>query len=90
MSEEGGFMPKRPKAPAKRTIARRLGVKIDGVTYYPLPAPAHEPGVVAEAILNPCAGAANGMSCGPGCICKDGQRWYSVGALRELGFSLSN
>jgi hypothetical protein len=89
-------MPKRPTAPAKRkattkrTIARRLGVKIDGVTYYPLPEPGHEPGMVAQAILNPCAGAANGTSCGPGCICKDGQRWYTVGALRELGFTLSN
>ena len=59
-------MPKRPKPPAKKTIARRLGVKIDGVTYYPLPELAHEPDIVAQAILNPCAGAANEKSRGPG------------------------
>ena len=82
--------PAKEKATAKRTIARRLGVKIGSVTYYPLPEPAHEPGMVAQAILNPCAGADNGTSCGPGCICKDGQRWYTVGALRQLGFTLSN
>ena len=77
-------------APAKTKVARRLGVKIEGITYYPLPAPVHEPGLVAQAILNPCAGQLDGTSCGPGCICKAGQRWYTVGALRELGFTLSN
>jgi len=77
-------------APAKTKVGRRLGVKIEGITYYPLPAPVHEPGLVAQAILNPCAGQLDGTSCGPGCICKAGQRWYTVGALRELGFTLSN
>jgi hypothetical protein len=83
-------MSNRRKAPVKRRVDRRLGVKIDGITYYPLPASAHEPAVAAQAILNPCAGAVNGTPCGPGCICKDGQRWYTVDALRELGFTLSN
>ena len=86
-------MPTRNREGRNRTIDRRLGVKIDGVMYYPLPAPPPESAGDLRpeaAILNPCAGAANGTSCGPGCICKDGQRWYTVDALRELGFTLSN
>jgi hypothetical protein len=76
-----------------RTVDRRLGVKIGDTTYYPLPTPLPEPGAGLRpegAILNPCAGAANGTPCGPGCICRDGQRWYTVDRLRELGFTLSN
>lgn len=54
-----------------------LGVEIDGERYYPHPSP--------DAALNPCAGKENGTSCGPGCVCRNGQCYYTLDQLREMG-----
>lgn len=54
-------------------------MQIDGETYYQLSSPAE---------VNPCAGKADGTSCGAGCICKGGQCWYSLRRIKEMGIKL--
>lgn len=72
-------------------VDRSSGVQIGGTTYYPLPAVPPDGRVHQQgAILNPCAGKPDDTYCGPGCICRAGQRWYTVERLLELGFTLSN
>jgi hypothetical protein len=54
----------------------KKGIEIDGQTFFPLLRPSE---------LNPCAGKNDGTSCGPGCVCKGGQCYYTLLRLQELG-----
>jgi hypothetical protein len=55
------------------------GVEIDGETFYPLSRPFE---------LNPCAGKNDGTSCGPGCVCRGGQCYYTLRRLQEMGVKI--
>jgi len=71
--------------PAGRTIDRKSGIEIDGEKYYPL-----DHGLCAPGEMNPCAGKRNGASCGPGCICQNGQCYYMLFRLQQMGLTLGD
>lgn len=52
------------------------GIQINGVTYYPL---------TGGPKLNPCAGKKDNDSCGPGCVCRGGQCYYTTFQLQQMG-----
>jgi len=58
------------------------GIEVDGQTFYPLTRHIDE--------LNPCAGKDDGTSCGPGCVCRGGQCYYTLQRLREMGIPIPN
>ena len=61
---------------------RTAGVVVDGATYYSLQAPAG---------TNPCAGQPNHVPCPsmpPGCICLNGQCYFTLERLQEMGVKL--
>jgi hypothetical protein len=74
-----------------KTIDRALGVAINGEMYYPVTlADLESPGMgMSPSELNPCAGKRNGASCGPGCVCLNGQCYYMLFKLHEMGLTLS-
>jgi hypothetical protein len=55
------------------------GVVINGSHFYPLLRPVG---------MNPCAGRNDGTPCGPGCVCRGGQCYYSLQRLRKMGFAV--
>jgi hypothetical protein len=80
----------------KAKVDKRLGVKIGSKMYYPLPPPPQGAGteiahasIVAPRDINPCAAKPDGASCGPGCVCRGGQCYYTLFQLQKLGFTLS-
>lgn len=76
MSED----PDKSKAAAGGSVDKSRGVEIDGQTFYPL--------ATATPALNPCAGKENGTSCGAGCVCRNGQCYYALFRLRQMGISI--
>jgi hypothetical protein len=67
-------------ASPKNSVDRNLGINIGGEMYYPL--------AIASAI-NPCAGKADGTTCGAGCVCRSGQCYYTLFRLEQMGFTIS-
>ena len=66
---------------ADASVDRSLGVEINGEMYYPAPKP-----LTKE--LGPCAGKKDNTSCGPGCICRSGQCYYTLSKLKEMGVTV--
>lgn len=54
-------------------------IQLDGEAYYLLVQPDGQ---------NRCAGKDDGTSCGPGCVCRGGQCYYTFHKLQELGVKL--
>jgi hypothetical protein len=73
------------KEAAGAAVDRNLGVDIGGEMYYPLPP---SKSLEAPSELNPCAGKENGTSCGSGCVCRNGQCYYTLLRLQEMGVTV--
>lgn len=69
---------------ANASVDKSLGVEINGEMYYPIPKPLTK----GPSELNPCAGKTNNTSCGPGCICLNGQCYYTLSRLKQMGVTV--
>jgi hypothetical protein len=64
------------KNAAGLSVQKSRGIDLNGEMFYPIS------NAVSE--LNPCAGKENGVTCGAGCVCRNGQCYYTLFRLRQM------
>ena len=62
------------------TVDMSQGIELNGQSFYPLSRP--------PSVINPCAGKNDNTTCGPGCVCRGGQCYYTLLRAREMGISV--